>query len=157
MNYKNVLTPAQREKLVQWLSSEATDEILLRAAQETKDHKLFIAREFSSLDKYLGLVATSNIVAPPTLPTKPVSSDAKSSPTQPESASSSIPPPGTATSRIGTETKTAIKRHLDKGPDTDEAIAVVIKRTPAQTRDLLKLLWERKEVLFDGKKYRSAS
>lgn len=61
-----------------------------------------------------------------------------------------VKPPGIATTRIGGETAHAIKAML---PATLEVIAKGVKRKPADAADLLVLLWNRKEITFDGENY----
>ncbi|WP_018609556.1 hypothetical protein [Uliginosibacterium gangwonense] len=59
-------------------------------------------------------------------------------------------PEGTATTRIGAETKASILKAL---PATLDVVAKSVKRQPLIVQDLLKLLWERGEVKFDGTEY----
>jgi hypothetical protein len=62
-------------------------------------------------------------------------------------------PPGFATTRIGQDTAADILRILDGAPATLEHIAKGIKRKPDDAQGLLKLLWERKKLSYDGEHY----
>jgi hypothetical protein len=73
-------------------------------------------------------------------------------PAEPEVRLNKVPP-GFATTRIGQDTAADILRILDGAPATLEHIAKGIKRKPDDAQGLLKLLWERKKLSYDGEHY----
>lgn len=160
MNYNNILSPGDRSKLITYLSTEATDEILLRAAADVKEHKLYVQREYESVRKFAGLLSPKTSSTPSSSgSTEPAPSTGESSAKATtesgatSTAKKNVEPPGTATSRIGSDTKAAVARHLAKGPDGIEGLSVAMGRAPAQAKDLLKRLWAIKEIGYDGKQY----
>lgn len=60
------------------------------------------------------------------------------------------PPPGTACQRIGSETKEKIMSAL---PAPLSSISAVIGQRQESTSALLRLLWNRNEIKFDGEEY----
>lgn len=143
-----------RKQIIEFVAERATDEELLQLASEVKARRQRESSLESELGNYIGvnrITGKSKDQAAVAAPKGSVSApdEVTSAPAAPKN----VVPPGNATARIGSDTKALIERHLKGGPDTADKIAVIIKRTPAQTRDLLKLLHDRKLVVFDGAKY----
>ena len=72
-----------------------------------------------------------------------------------------ISPKWAACSRIGSDTKEALFKHIGDDPmgclADVEHIAKKIKRTPDQTKALLQLLWDRGEIKYDGINFAKAN
>jgi hypothetical protein len=72
-----------------------------------------------------------------------------------------ISPKWAACSRIGSDTKDALFKHIGDHPmgclADVEHIAKKIKRTPDQTKALLQLLWDRREIKYDGINFAKAN
>lgn len=62
-------------------------------------------------------------------------------------------PPGETASRIGADTKETIRKVLLEKDMDLATLALAIKRKPDELGPLLKLLWKRNEIRFDGLRY----
>ena len=117
-----------KEKCLAYLSS-ASEEDLLRLCAQLRNWKRFEANEYDELSRQPS-------VAPAPKPTQ----------------RAWVEPPGEACKRIGAETQEEILKRL---PATLDELCVAMTRKTEDMRSLLKLLWARKIVKFDGEKYES--
>lgn len=136
-----------RTSIVTFISEKGNDEELLQLAAEIKARRSRENTLESELGNYIGVNRLSGKPRD-TTPAVPVSAVEPQAPQK-----KPVTPPGTATSRMGADTKALIQRHLSKGPCSAQELSVVIKRNLTQTHDLLKRLWEKKEVTYDGDSY----
>lgn len=147
-----MLKDYQRTNLLDWVNKHATDEEILQFVDRVVDREKDEANVLGTVSKYIGIGVVhkkpGEEYAPPVVEEsvkpskKAVETDLKPS----------EEPSGTAAKRIGTATKDAIRGYLRNGPATDEMINKAINGNIGNTKGLLKLLWERKDLKYvDGK------
>lgn len=150
-----ILTDNERTSLLAKLA-EAPDDILLEAVARLKDYYVNVKDDMKSLNGFVGIRFTE---APKmTLPPETV---AQIKNTPPEASSVepaklvNIEPPGPAAQRITTASKDSIMARLVK-PGTAEDVNKFLSRGPgklAETKMLLRRLWDLGLVTFDGTNY----
>lgn len=144
--------------LCDWIFETATDEELTNFASDIMSRKQREAKMVKDLAEFVGFNAASGkakVVAPPVekRPVQPVFAALPVDDTKPKVTNPLQEPPGDACSKIGSDTREKIRAHLKDGPDTLQGIAGLIKRPSSAAQSLMKLLWTRKEVIYDGEKF----
>jgi len=148
----NILHDDERTALIESLRF-APDEILLDAVRQVKEWRHGVQKNFEELRKYCGLAGkelpTPNFskAAPPPVEAPAVQHEAATGVNK--------KPPGTACSRVGGETKEKITTRCMK-PSTLIEINKFLGRGEGkleETKSLLKLLWDRGEITYDGSTY----
>lgn len=146
-----ILSDTDRVKLITYLSTFATDQILLDAVSDTVEQISRSKAEFKRLSTQLGVKEHSGheIRAD-----KKVDTDALEV-SQPTTTTTRLEPepPGTAAGRIGAKSLAEIKTVLSKGPLSPRDINAGINGKTDNTNALLKLLWTRKILKWDGTRY----
>lgn len=147
-----------KEALCDWIFENATHEELANFASDIMGRQQREQKMVRELAEYVGFnPATGKVkVIPPAVekrPVQPVFAALPVDENKPKLTLALIEPPGEASSKIGAETRDKIRAHLQDGPETLQGIASLIKRPSNVTASLLKLLWNRKEVIYDGEKY----
>ena len=125
----NILDESDRTALIEYLSKYATDDLLVRAVEETKENREFTRGRMIGLSRYIGHKPAAAPAAAPAASERTI---------QPEEA-----PPGTACSRVGNETKELILTKC-MVPSTLEEINSVLGRTKSKlgdTENVLARLW----------------
>jgi hypothetical protein len=130
----NILTEEDRKAIIQFLAENATDSILVCAAQDTKAERENTRNMFQGVSRYLGLNKTK---VQPVVNAGTISVVDENQQEQ--------PPPGEACSKIGSKTKDMLLARCKK-PTAPEDIGRMYYPH-------LKLLWERKLLLWDGTHY----
>lgn len=141
----NILNEEERGKLLSSLA-DAPDEILLDAVRQKKEWRCRIQSDFEALKGFIGARKVEPIVVAEVK--KAVAEEAATV------SSTKIEPPGTATKAIKTATAEKIAKALETGPRGAEELRRILAAPLEHTRSLMRLLWEREAVLFDGEKYR---
>lgn len=138
--YVNYLSANERQTLLALLSEQASDYILLRACESTVDERIQMRIDMTEISKAVKKVPpptpTTAVVKPIVMP-----------------STSNVAPSGEAAARITSGSKDAILEALRSGPLAVSAINTAIKGKADNTSRLLKLLWTRKEISFDGMRY----
>lgn len=155
----NILSTEERAKLRTALEN-APDEILIDAVNQYKDWRKRIADDFKALHGYLGIRVTE-LPTPkfPAASSTPTSHTPVPLPASDEAAPQQAvnkKPPGTACSRVGGTTKELILVKCCK-PSTLEEINKHLSRGAGkleETQSILKLLWERGDIAYDGSNYK---
>lgn len=145
-----------KQALCEWIFKTATDEELTTFASELMNRKQRETKMVGELATFIGFSAvTGNVKNPPVerQPVKPVFAAIAVDETKPSVINPLQEPPGDASAKIGGTTRDAIRAHLKDGPDTIAGISALIKRPVPATQQLLKLLWSRNEIIYDGEKY----
>ena len=147
-----------KEALCDWIFETATDEELANFASDIMSRKQREMKIVKELADYVGFNAASGKTkATPQVvekrPVQPVFAALPVDEAKPKVTNPLVEPPGDPSSKIGGETRDKIRAHLKDGPETLGGIASLIKRPSGATQQLMKLLWNRKEVIFDGEKY----
>lgn len=138
----NALSSEERRRLTAYLETHATDDVLVGAVADTVEAIARSKSEYKRLSAQLG-----------TLP-KPVEGPARVAAVAPAPIQSNVPPPpGTPASRIGAVNKLAIETVLKRGPATPRDINAGINGKTDNTHALLKLLWQRGAIQWDGERY----
>lgn len=147
-----------KDALCDWIYDHATDEELAAFASDVMSRMQREQRLVKELAEFAGFNPTTGKVKPVVAPVErrpvqPVFAALPVDETKPRVTSALMAPPGEASSKIGSDTREKIRNHLKEGPETLQGIAALIKRPSSATQSLLKLLWDRKEVIYDGDKY----
>lgn len=141
----NILNEEERGKLLSSLA-DAPDEILLDAVRQKKEWRCRIQSDFEALKGFIGARKVEPVV---------VAEGKKAMAEEAAPVSSAkIEPPGTATKAIKTATAEKIAKALETRPRGEEELRRILAAPLEHTRNLMRLLWEREAVLFDGEKYR---
>jgi hypothetical protein len=142
MPYQNLLTDDERSLLLDELRVHATDDILLNAVSEVAELKARVTADISQFRarrrKQLEVSGGFNTPAEPPAPLPVVTEKV---------------PPGDAAARVTTPTLNTVKHVLGKSPATAETINLHLKGRLPNTVSMLKLLWQRKIVAFNGTEY----
>ena len=138
------LTNSEREKLTQYLLAQAGDEVLLQAVKETVDSKEYTKSEYKRLSSQLGVKDSAH--------KSEAKTEVKSEP-KPEEKPEGKEPPGTAASKIRQATQMAIEKVLKHERLSLRDVNASIGGKIDNTKALLKLLWKRGSVDFDGESY----
>lgn len=131
-----VLKQEDRETLLKFLADNASDQALVTAALDVKAERENLRNQFQSVANYLGRkpaakpVETSSPV--PTIATQPVASEVPS-------------PPGEACSKIGSNTRATLLARCAKPTKPEDIGRAFFPH--------LKLLWQRKELVWNGSEY----
>lgn len=151
-----ILTDSERTSLLTKLA-EAPDDILLEAVARMKEYYVNVKDDMKALNGFVGIRFTeSPKVALPTEPLKAPSlktDEPEPAPARP----ANVEPAGPAAQRITTASKDAIMARLLK-PGTAEDVNKFLGRGPgklAETKMLLKRLWELGLVAYDSVNYRA--
>lgn len=151
--HTDILSEKDRKALCDFLFEKASDEDLLELAHQTKSRQLRIQSDLSDIKKFVGSTGFSKPVTSVEPTSTPVKAEkAKAEPVADESKTN-ITPPGTASKRIGSSNKDTIMRLLKDKPRTASQINAGINGVQNNTDALLKLLWDRKELKFDGREF----
>lgn len=150
---KDILLPQDRKVLCEYLLENATDEIILRAVQDSKEYRMNVQSDFEGVRKFIGPSRFFNSPAAkqPSVTMETVQAAKVAVATTPKT--SEYEPPGTPAKRIGSSTLEQIKRLLTKKPATIEDINICINGTISNTASLMKLLWVRKTVGYNNKEF----
>lgn len=155
--HKDILNENDRKVLCDYLAENAPDELLLRAVEDTREHRKFVQDEFEGVRKYIGagkfFPSTGQVktTVQPYL-TQSSEDDTKKQLSLVESVnqkSSNTEPPGTPVKRIGSGTLAQITRKLQEGPATLAAINQFINGNQSNTQSILRLMWDRKQVRYN--------
>ncbi len=141
MTTQIILTEEERGKLLAALA-DAPDEILLDAVRQKKEWRCRIQSDFEQLKGFIG--ARKLMEAPAAQ-----KADAQEVP------SVNKKPPGTATKSIKSATEEKIGNLLVHPRDAEE-IRRCLGAPLEHVTNLLRLLWERGKITFDGKFYQNA-
>lgn len=129
----------------------ACDDVLLRAIE---DHMGRVHAEQSLWEQVRGFVGNPH--PRPTVPAAPAAAPVSAGADEPapgdEDEDTDVEPPGEACTRIGADTKSSILAFCRK-PKALEDIRKHIKKGEADTVRLLKLLWVRDDLRYDGESY----
>lgn len=130
------LSPQDRERLMAFLSENASDQVLCVAALDTKKEMESLTNDFDSIRRYLGM--------------KPYAEKAPAAAARPEEAPSEAAeppsePPGVACTKIGTDTKAMLLARAKKPTKPDELGRRYVPH--------FKLLWARGLLNWDGELY----
>lgn len=159
MNPFQILSDYEREKLLDALRT-APDEVLIDAVRQKKDWYHNVQASFKEVQGFIGLKAVE-LPKPhfhTEMPKTPKSAE-QSAPSEAPSIEPEVKdtkPPGIACSRVGGETKEKILARCIR-PSTLEDINKFLGRGPGKledTKSVLKLLWERGELLYSDGVYR---
>lgn len=147
-----------KEALCDWIFDAATDEELTNFASEIMSRQQRETRMVKDLAEFVGFNPINGKMKPvvPVVEKRPVQPVFAALPTdesKPKITNQLAQPPGQSSAKIGSETRDKIRTHLKDGPETIDGLAALIKRPVAATQSLMKLLWDRKEVIYDGEKY----
>lgn len=140
MTYKPLLTDAQREELITRLSELAPDDILLSAMYDVmrfRDQVLADMAKISSKPKEI----------------KPRMAVKKPDAATNVNVVASVEPDGEAAQRLSPKITSDILAMLAKQPLDLNTIAESINSSVANTQRVMKALWTRKLVFFDGNLY----
>lgn len=150
----NTLTDPERKRLVDFLLREADDATLLDAVSDTVAQHTRSKSEFKRLNVQLGIppVASAGAQGSATPAPTPTKAQQEAPPIAPAEATNQEPP-GEACTRIGSDTKVAILGILRRGPANANKINAGINGKAGNTQKLLKLLWTRNLVTYDGEKF----
>jgi hypothetical protein len=141
MTYK-LLTDTERSTLLAYITECATDEMLIAAVESVQAAREFVSSSMKSIRAKLPTKAVSK-------PLPAYSEEAVPKPIEPENAT----PPGTASSRVGGTTEQSITRLLGSKAASESEINDFLKGKLSNTRSVLKLLWQRKKLKFNGKEF----
>lgn len=149
----NVLTEDERQKLLVALV-EAPDEVLIDAVRQFKDWRSQVSKDFKELHAYLGVRV---IEAPKAnyAPAKPFEEAQQRPEQKDEMPVHASEPPGTATKSIKGDTAAKLKNYL-RQPRTAEDVRKHLKAPLEHAINLLRLLWEREIISFDGERYQNS-
>ena len=147
-----------KEALCDWIFENATHEELANFASDIMSRQQREQKMVKELAEYVGFNPVNGkvkVVAPVVekRPVQPVFAALPVDESKPKVTNPLIEPPGEASSKIGNDTREKIREHLKDGPETLQGIAGLIKRPSSAAQSLMKLLWNRKEVIYDGEKY----
>ena len=165
------LTKEDRQAILAFLSENATDEILLRAAQEVKEYKMNIQSDLQEVVRFIGIgkfvqskreiakvdekeVATRTPVKiwEPSNEMKEGSYQGKSV-LENNSMLNNVTPLGSASKKIGSASKELILRKLGEKPLSENELCILLGKPVGVARPLLKLLHDRGLIKFDGSKF----
>lgn len=148
----NILNNHERTQLLTKLA-EAPDDILLEAVARMKEYYVHVKDDMKALNGFVGIRFTE---APKVaLPTEPLKAPNLKQEEDKPVAAKNIEPPGPAAQRITAASKDAIMAKLLK-PCTAEDVNKFLARGPgklAETKMLLRRLWDLKLVTYDGVNY----
>lgn len=134
----------QRVEMLAYLSTHASLDELIELVSNVVERKKRYLEDYRRLSQMIER-PTSAVSAPTTQSKEPVQT--------PVEEKAVTEPPGTAAGRIGAATKIAINKVLSQGPLSPRDINARINGKTDNTNSLLKLLWKRGEVKWDGEKY----
>lgn len=133
-----ILNEEKRAKIIQYLQNNASDQTLLDAVSDTLDQINRANDSFKRVHEKLDVKAK---------PAKETQQETPQETTQgPE-------PVGKAAGRIGAKSLAEIKYALAKGPLAPRDINAAINGKSDNTNALLKLLWQRGVVTWDGTRF----
>lgn len=144
MPYENLLSSDERQLLLIELERFATDDILLAAIGESQSERARHSAEMTAIKK-------KRNSGSPTLLTQ-------SKDTEPkiviESSVVYVEPPGESAARVTASTVEAVSKILNASNGVVLAdINTKLKSTLSNTERVLKLLWKRGVVVYDGERY----
>lgn len=146
-----VLSDEQRARLLKALE-DAPDEVLCDAVAEMKRVRVAIQDGYRGVEGYIGRGMQAAPTPAPAPAPAPVEVPALAAPSsKPET------PPGKACSRAGSDTVSSIKAKCMR-PSTAEEINAFLKRGKNKLDDtisILKLLWDRGQLVYENKTYRN--
>lgn len=144
------LSDDDRSRILEFLKT-APDIILLEAAHNLKAEYVRSQETFEQVRKFMSLRSAVLVNAPEgaSIETEPEPTPAPS-PKAKSHVAKGTEPPGTAAGRIGSKNRDAILGCLRRGPNDLEGISRHIKVGKNYLPPLLKLLWSRGEIKFDG-------
>lgn len=154
-----ILTDNERTQLLTKLA-EAPDDILLEAVARMKEYYVNVKEDMKALNGFVGIRFTEapKVTLPPEVTSKVAQSTAPQAPPMNSSEPAkpvNVEPPDPAAQRITTASKDAIMARLLK-PGTAEDVNKFLSRGPgklAETKMLLRRLWDLKQITFDGTNY----
>lgn len=144
MPYENLLSSDERQLLLAELERFATDDILLAAIGESQSERARHSAEMTAIKK-------KRNSGSPTLLAQSKDVEQKS---VVESAVIYTEPPSEAAARVTTATVETIRKLLNASNGAALAdINTKLKSTASNTERVLKLLWKRGVVVYDGERY----
>lgn len=150
--HMDILSEKDRRALCDFIFEKATDEDILGVVKQTKERFLYVQDELTDIKKFVGSGRFSD--QPKT--SAPVKTPVKAEP-EPEkvevSAVPNVEPAGTPAKRVGGNTKQTIVRLLESKPLTSAKINAGLNGVQTNTDAVLKLLWTRKELKFNGQEF----
>jgi hypothetical protein len=150
--YTPVLTATQRQFLLDLLSNEASDDLLISAAQETISARSAVRTDMAEIARARGTSAVALLKDKKDDTLAKIGESIKELEARPAPLVEKIPP-GEAAARVTTEVKNMILRRLKDSPATTEEINKYINGRLANTARVMKRLWSLKEVQFDGNNF----
>jgi hypothetical protein len=159
MSYHNLLTDDERRLLLEELSINASDDILLNAVEQANDMRANISKDMSEFK----VRRNKRLAAQGQISTVAAAAQAETAAPidqivgvvvaaeQPKLGNKE--PPGETAARVTTPTLEAVKRKLQGGPAAADDINRFIGGKLDNTQRVLKLLWARGVVGFDGTKF----
>ena len=144
--YINGLTNDERHILLTELEKYASDETLVAAVEETQFTRAKLRSSVAEFKKKRTTIEST--VSATTTVTNVVDIESKNPPEK-----KNVEPPGTAAQRVVTSTIEKITKCLKHGPEPLSSINTFIKGREDNTKAVLKLLWQRKLIEFDGSEY----
>lgn len=144
----NILNEEERGKLLSALA-DAPDEILLDAVRQKKEWRCRIQSDFDALKGFVGARKQEAQAPQPTRAEEPQQEEEEIKKVVNKR------PPGTATKSIKSATEEKISKLLVH-PREAEEIRRCLSAPIEHTTNLLRLLWERGKITFDGKFYQNA-
>lgn len=144
MPYENLLSSDERQLLLIELERFATDDILLAAIGESQSERARHSAEMTA-------IKIKRNRGSPTLLTQPKDTEPK---IVIESSVVYVEPPGEIAARVTAATVETIRKLLNASNGTALAdINTKLKSTASNTERVLKLLWKRGIVVYDGDRY----
>lgn len=149
MTTQIILTEEERGKLLAALA-DAPDEILLDAVRQKKEWRCRIQSDFEQLKGFIGARKLVDAAPVPAHPSK-----VEEAPAVESKPLVNKKPPGTATKSIKSATEEKLAKLLVHPRDAEE-IRRCLSAPLEHATNLLRLLWERGKITFDGKFYQNA-
>lgn len=146
MAFTNLLTDDERRLLIDELSTFAPDYVLLNAVAETVEIRANISKDMTEFKAR----RNKRLAIQQTVPDTPV---VAIPPPVKEVAMANVSPPGEVAARVTTPTVEAVKRRLSDSSATLEDINRFIGGKLDNTVRVLKLLWSRGAIGYNGTTY----
>lgn len=149
--HMDILSEKDRRALCDFIFEKATDEDILGVVKQTKERFLYVQEELTDVKKFVGSGRFGEAIKAATPVKTPVKQESITPVEVPQVPN--VEPPGTPAKRVGGNTKQTIVRLLELQPLTAAKINAGINGVQANTDAVLKLLWTRKELKFNGQEF----
>lgn len=143
-----------KRAICDWIYTTATDEELTNFAEDVAQRQKSAQAAVERLTKLIGMDGPITI-APAVKPVEPVFAALPTDVPAENKVDLSMlqVPPGEAASKMSNDVREKIRSHLAIGPETISGLAQLLKRPKGATQSIMKLMHNRKEVIYDGEKY----